>query len=223
MIGIEVNGAETRRGFLRGGLAAVAGLSVGPALHAAGPLMPTLARLPMPPAPAIAGVSPRLLAAAKAALAGHGRRIVHRDLIAIADFNRVSADPRFHLVDLMQGRVTSFLVAHGRGSDPAHKGWVEYFSNEPGSLATSRGAYVTGQRYTGKYGLSLRLDGLDTSNSYALERAIVVHGAPYVGEQMIRDYGKLGRSEGCFAVAPDDLYKVLARLAPGHLIYADKA
>lgn len=215
--------AETRRRFLKGGLAAAAGLVLAPAARAAGPVLPAFARLPRPSDVPVSGVNPGLLARARAALTQHKRVITRPELLGIADFNRPSSQARFHLVDTVGGRVTSFLVAHGRGSDPAHSGWVQYFSNEPGSLATSRGAYVTGERYTGKYGLSLRLDGLDYSNSNALERAIVVHGAPYVGEQMIRDHGKLGRSEGCFAVAEDDLYAVLARLTPGHLIYADKA
>ena len=57
----------------------------------------------------------------------------------------------------------------------------------------------------------------------AHERAIVVHGASYVGEHTIREHGKLGRSEGCFAVPEEELYAVLARLPAGHMIYADKA
>ena len=215
--------ADTRRGFLKAGAAAIAGLAVGPALHAAGPLLPALARMPRRFEPGVSGVRPALLERARAALAQHGSRIAKRDLVGIADFDKRSADPRFHLVDMASGRVTSFFVAHGRGSDPSHSGWVQYFSNDYGSLATSRGAYVTGDRYTGKYGLSLRLSGLDYSNSNAMERAIVVHGASYVGEHMIRDYGKQGRSEGCFAVSQADLYAVLARLPPGHMIYADKA
>lgn len=213
---------DTRRGFLKGTLAAAAGLAVGPPLNAAGPLVPALARLPNPRFDP-AGAHPALMARARAALERNRRMITSPGLIAIADFNPQSSAPRFHLVDMIGGRVASFLVAHGRGSDPDHSGYVQYFSNEHGSLATSRGAYVTGERYSGKYGLSLRLNGLEYSNSNALDRAIVVHGASYVGDQMIRDYGKLGRSEGCFAVAERDLYAVLARLTPGHLIYADKA
>lgn len=192
-------------------------------MGATGPLVPAFTYLPRRFQPGVSGVRPALLARARAALAQHGTRIRERGLLGIADFNRQSADARFHIVNMLDGRVTSFLVAHGRGSDPAHSGWVQYFSNEEGSLATSRGAYLTGERYTGKYGLSLRLDGLDYSNSNASQRAIVVHGADYVGEHMIREYGKVGRSEGCFAVARVDLYGVLARLSPGHMIYADKA
>ena len=53
-------------------------------------------------------------------------------------------------------------------------------------------------------------------------RAIVVHAAWYVGPEMVRDHGKLGRSEGCFAVSENDLAVMLDRLGAGRLIYADK-
>src|SRR3546814_16655006 len=85
----------------------------------------------------------------------------------------------------MSGRMTAHHVAHGRGSDPTHCGWLQNFSNEYESLATSRGAYVTGDFYNGKYGYSLRLSGLDPTNSNALGRAIVVHSA-WSAEQEIR-------------------------------------
>lgn len=219
----EIKAGETRRGFLKAGLVAAAGLTAGSAAHSAGPLLPAVLKFPRRFEADVVGIRPALLARARAALAQHGRAISRSELIGIADYTQQSAQARFHLVDMVGGRVTSFLVAHGRGSDPSHSGWVQYFSNAPGSLASSRGAYVTGDRYTGKYGLSLRLSGLDYSNDKALERAIVVHGAPYVGEHMIREHGKLGRSEGCFAVPEGDLYAVLARLTPGHMIYADKA
>ena len=68
----------------------------------------------------------------------------------------------------------------------------------------------------------MRLSGLDPSNSNALERGIVVHGAWYVSREMAASRGILGRSEGCFALAPASLEDVFARLGPGHLIYADK-
>lgn len=218
----EIMAGETRRGFLKAGLAAAAGLTIGSAAQAAGPLMPAVLNLPRRFEPSAGVVRPELLARARAALAQHGHRVSRPELVGIADYTRQSAQSRFHLVDMVGGRVTSFLVAHGRGSDPDHSGWVQYFSNEVGSLASSRGAYVTGERYTGKYGLSLRLSGLDYSNSNALERAIVVHGASYVSEQMIQDHGKLGRSEGCFALSELNHFLVLKRLGPGCLLYSDK-
>lgn len=169
-----------------------------------------------------AGMSSPILSAARAALARHGAVAQVRTIVGVADFNRPSAGNRFHLVDLHAGRVESFLVAHGRGSDPAHKGWVERFSNEPGSAASSDGVYLTSNEYEGKHGRSMRLKGLDPSNSNAEARAVVIHGAWYVGPQMIAEHGKLGRSEGCLAFSEADLPGILARLAPGTLIAAGK-
>ncbi len=124
---------------------------------------------------------------------------------------------------LSDGCVRSHLVAHGRGSDPAHTGWLERFSNEPRSNATSAGAYRTGSLYVGAHGQSMRLEGLDPTNSNALSRAIVVHGAWYVSDEMIGYSGMLGRSQGCFAVAHSSLHDIMTVLGPGRMIYADKA
>jgi len=194
----------TRRKVLAAGIAAGASLVMRPALAAA----PT--------------VSAELLARAKAALDRHHDKILHRDLIAVADFSQPSRLPRLHLMDIGSGRISSHLVAHGRGSDPKHSGWLERFSNGFGSNATSSGAYRTEDFYVGAHGRSMRLSGLDPSNSNALERGIVVHGAWYVSREMAASRGILGRSEGCFALAPASLEDVFGRLGPGHFIYADK-
>jgi len=168
-------------------------------------------------------VAPDLLRRALDALERHRDRIDHRDLIGIADFSLPSRTPRFYLLALGDGRVSSHLVAHGRGSDPNHSGWLEHFSNEPRSNATSAGAFRTGNPYVGSHGHSLHLEGLDPTNSNAASRAIVVHSAWYVSMQMVFCRGMLGRSEGCFTVANSDLEEVLTKLGPGRLIYADKA
>jgi hypothetical protein len=170
-----------------------------------------------------APVSPTLLHRALDALERHRGKLDHRGLIGIADFSRHSRAPRFHLLNLGDGTSTSHLVAHGRGSDPAHTGWLELFSNRPRSEATSAGAYRSGALYVGEHGRSMRLDGLDATNDNAASRAIVVHGAWYVSDDIIRRFGMLGRSEGCLAVANSSLDEVLIRLGPGRLIYADKA
>lgn len=152
----------------------------------------------------------------------HRGHFTCRDVIGIADFTEPSSTPRFYIHDVASGRNRRLLVAHGRGSDPDHSGWVERFSNSPGSAASSAGAYVTGDAYYGRHGLSRRLIGLDPENCNAEARAIVVHAAPYVNPQIIRERGKLGRSEGCFAFDPTDLNYVLGSLGPGRMIYADK-
>ena len=167
-----------------------------------------------------AGIDPQLFARAKAALDAH--KIAPRDTIGIADFSKPSSEQRFHVVDLVSGAVESHLVCHGRGSDPSHSGYLERFSNDFGSYATSNGTYVTDEYYQGKYGLSLRVAGLDWSNNNAEQRAIVIHNAWYAEPDMIQQHGMLGRSEGCFAMPKASQYAVMRRLAGGRMIYADK-
>jgi hypothetical protein len=163
-----------------------------------------------------------LLRRALDALERHADSITRRDFIGVADFSLPSRARRFHLVNLADGSVRSHLVAHGMGSDPSHTGWLERFSNEPRSNATSAGAYKTGSFYEGTHGHSMRLEGLDPTNSNAGDRAIVVHQAWYVSEELAGVSGLLGRSQGCFAVAQSSLPEIMTRLGPGRLIYADK-
>ena len=160
--------------------------------------------------------------AARAGLERAGARVAHRDVVGVADFSQPSSAPRLHLVDMASGRVDSLLVAHGRGSDPERTGWLNRFSNDPGSDATSEGAFVTGDYYIGAHGPSMRLIGLDPTNNNAESRKIVVHAAWYVGPEMIQTHGMLGRSEGCFAVSAFDLPTVLARLGPGRVLVAGR-
>jgi len=171
-----------------------------------------------PSAPA--GIDPQLFARAKAALDQH--QVYARDTIAIADFSRPSSESRFHVVDLASGQVESHRVCHGRGSDPAHSGYLERFSNDFGSYATSNGTYTTADYYDGKYGLSMKVRGLDWSNNNAEARAIVIHNAWYAEDDMVPLHGMLGRSEGCFAMSRESQYQVMRRLAGGRMIYADK-
>ena len=182
------------------------------------PLQPAPAQVAAPTAPA--GIDPALFGRAKAALDQH--RIWARDSIGIVDFSKESSEARFHVVNLQNGTVESHLVAHGRGSDPSHSGMLQRFSNDFGSNATSEGTYVTDEYYQGKYGLSLRVRGLDWTNNNAEPRAIVIHNAWYAEPEMIAQHGMLGRSEGCFAMPKKSQYEVMRKLAGGRMIYADK-
>ena len=178
------------------------------------------------PAAASIGVAPTinsaLLRRALSAMQTHRSAIIAADRIAVIDFALVSGVPRMHLVDLESSDVRSVLVAHGRGSDPSYTGWAKRFSNMPGSDATSLGGYVTGEAYIGEHGHSMRLQGLDASNSNAQAREIVIHAASYVNETLAATLGKVGRSEGCFAVARSSLEVVLSHLSTGRFVYADK-
>jgi hypothetical protein len=172
--------------------------------------LPTLAADPTP------------IEAARAALDRHARLVDHHDVVGIVDFTAPSSMPRFHLVDIGKGTTASFLVAHGKGSDPENSGWVERLSNEPGSNASCAGAFLTGEMYIGKHGRSLRLVGLEPANNMAALRGIVIHGASYVADVRTRTVGRIGRSQGCFAVSNSDIEEVLDRLGSGRLLFAWK-
>ena len=169
-----------------------------------------------------AAIDPRLLGRARAAFDRHRHSLRHTDTVGIVDYSRLSREPRFYLFNTGSGQVTSHLVAHGRGSDPDHSGFVERFSNNFGSHASSNGAYTTAETYEGKYGLSMKVNGLDWSNNNAMARAIVIHNAWYAEDDMIPLHGKLGRSEGCFAFSRKSQWDVMHRLGEGRLIYAEK-
>ena len=216
-----------RRELLRMGAIGAGGLmissaatSVGLPLNGLAPPTPVLP--PLAAFPSLPGINPQLLERAKAALARHGTSIRYRDSIGVVDFSLPSSEPRFHLVDLLGGKVDSFRVAHGSGSDPLHSGFLEHFSNDFGSHASSNGTYTTADTYHGKYGLSMKVDGRDWTNNNANSRAIVIHNAWYAEDSAVAQHGKLGRSQGCFAFSRASQYQVMNRLAGGRMIYADK-
>ena len=203
----EMNSNISRRSFIKGGataaILAASGAALADSVHD--------------------GVSPRLMQQAMAAFARHRSRLAHIDRIGIVDFSRPSSSARFFIIDVEKGASQSHLVAHGRGSDPAHTGWASRFSNEAGSYASSLGAFVTGAEYSGHHGRSMHLAGLDAENCNAESRAIVVHAAWYVTPEIALQTGMLGRSEGCFAVSTRSLHEVIDCLGPGRLLYAAKA
>jgi hypothetical protein len=200
-----------RRDLIKGTLAAGAALAGLPA------------RATVPAIPNSLGFRDRrLFAIAQEQLARRGSGLWLRDVVGIADYGVRSSDPRLHFVDFERGVVDSYRVAHGAGSDPEHDGWLKWFSNIEESLCSSKGAYMTFGWYTGKYGTSIRLEGLDQSNSNALPRAIVMHRASYCEPDHLARYGRLGRSNGCFAMSDADFKLALLRLAGGRLLYADR-
>ena len=158
---------------------------------------------------------------AKRELDRAGDAIWKRDIVGIADFGLHSAYRRFHFVNLDRQEVQSFHVSHGTGSDPEHDGWLNSYSNQEGSNASSRGAYVTWEWYVGRYGTSVRLGGLDDTNEAAYRRAIVMHRAKYAEPAHIERWGRLGRSNGCFAMGEEQFREALRQLSGGRLLYAD--
>jgi len=128
-----------------------------------------------------------------------GGEIKHDNILTIIDFSQPSDKKRLYVLDLAHKRILfNTLVAHGINSGQL---WAESFSNDPSSLKSSPGFYLTGETYRGDNGYSLRLDGLEKNiNDNARSRSIVMHGASYVAQSAIGHLGFLGRSWGCPAV-----------------------
>jgi hypothetical protein len=142
---------------------------------------------------------------------------------AIVDFNQPSTSKRLYVFDTVGNRVDTYYVAHGRGSEgAADDGIAERFSNEPSSNSSSLGIYRALNEYNGNHGRSMRLEGLEPTNSNALSRAVVMHKANYVSDSFIRATGRLGRSEGCFAVDPAVSDTLINELENGAFIIAWK-
>jgi hypothetical protein len=141
------------------------------------------------------------------------------DRLAVIDYSRPSSEPRLWVFDLDHGRLLfEELVAHGRGTGER---LAERFSNLEGSHMSSLGLFRAAEPYHGSNGYSLRLEGLEPGfNDHAMDRAIVMHGAPYVDEDLIRKQGRIGRSWGCPAVRSAVARRMIDTLKEGALLFA---
>lgn len=139
--------------------------------------------------------------------------------LTVIDFSRSSTRKRMWVLDLRSHTLLfDEWVSHGRGSGGA---MATSFSNVPETYKSSLGLFRTGEAYVGKNGYSLRLDGLDAGiNDQARQRAIVMHGAPYVNIAAARAQGYLGRSLGCPAVRPEIARSLIDTVKGGSLLYA---
>ena len=209
-------------------LAVLAVVSVATSLGCAGSDAQRERNAPKSPASAI---SPAALASAvspprdelldlamRAYSCGRARGEVRRPMLAVIDYSLPSTLPRFWLIDARSGRVErNEMVTHGQGSGDVR---ATRFSNVPGSYRSSLGLFVTGEKYVGRHGLSLRLHGLEPgSNDAAYDRAIVMHAARYATKEFASQFGRLGRSLGCPALAPDVAPEVLDALADGAALF----
>ena len=139
--------------------------------------------------------------------------------LAVIDYSLPSTSKRLWIFDLRR-RALLFheLVAHGRNSG---ENLARHFSNKQQSLASSLGLYVTLNTYQGQNGYSLRMEGLEHGfNDQAYNRALVIHGAPYVSPDLARANGRIGRSLGCPAVRPAVAHQVIDAMKDGQLLFS---
>ncbi|MBD9438482.1 murein L,D-transpeptidase catalytic domain family protein [Pseudomonas sp. PDM04] len=139
--------------------------------------------------------------------------------LAVIDYSLPSTQQRLWVFDLKKRKLLFHeLVAHGRNSG---ENMAVNFSNQNESFATSLGLYRTQQSYVGQNGYSLRMEGLEPGfNDNAFDRAIVIHGAPYVSPVLARANGRIGRSLGCPAVRPAIAHKLIDSMKGGQLLFS---
>jgi hypothetical protein len=139
--------------------------------------------------------------------------------LAVIDYSLPSTEQRLWVFDLKRRKLLFHeLVAHGRNSG---ENMATLFSNRNESHATSLGLFRTRQSYLGQNGYSLRMEGLEPGfNDNAFDRAIVIHGAPYVSPVLARANGRIGRSLGCPAVRPAIAHRLIDSMKDGQLLFS---
>lgn len=142
-----------------------------------------------------------------------------KPVLTIIDYSKPSAQRRLWVVDLRNNKVLfNTYVAHGRNSGGSVS---TSFSNQPNSLKSSLGVFLTEDVYTGHDGYSMRIKGLERGiNDNVYRRNVVFHGASYVSAQMARAKGMMGRSWGCMAVSRDIVKPLINTIRNKSLVFA---
>ena len=132
--------------------------------------------------------------------------------LAIADYTKTAKQRRLYIINLQKGNVYRYKVAHGKFSG-AIGGRVKKSSNRRNSQMTPYGFFKVGTRVGKthkKHYRYLSVKGLQWSNkkvgkpARAGGRDVIIHPAKYVNGG--------GRSHGCFAIRPQDQWKVFGKL-----------
>jgi hypothetical protein len=172
-------------------------------------------------AAAASGISPDVLDLALNAVscAVNSGDIERPRTLTVIDYSLPSVEPRLWVFEVATGKLLfKELVAHGRNTG---ENMATDFSDEPESRQSSIGLFVTDETYVGSNGYSLRLDGLERGfNARARERAIVMHGAPYVNASLAASQGRIGRSWGCPALREAIARDVIDTVRGGGVIFS---
>jgi hypothetical protein len=123
-----------------------------------------------------------------------------QEVCFLIDMKAESGSNRFFVYNFITDSIVNTgLVTHGR----CNKNWLtgRQYSNEVGCGCTSLGKYKIGAPYYGRFGLAYKLHGLDTTNSNAFKRFVVLHSHECVPAQAVSP-APICQSDGCPTVAP---------------------
>ena len=124
----------------------------------------------------------------------------------IINMRMESGSNRFFVYDLSKDSVTDAgLVTHGRCSNG------KKYDNKIGCGCTSLGKYRIGKPYNGTFGLAYKLHGLDSTNSNAFRRYVVLHSHECVPNEEVTPFD-ICRSEGCPTVSQAFLKKLATKI-----------
>ncbi len=146
------------------------------------------------------------------------KKISRGNYLTICDFSQSSLKKRLYIIDIENNKlVTQTYVAHGRNSGGEY---ATRFSNQPESLQSSLGFYITDNTYIGKHGLSLKINGVEPGiNDKAMMRTIVIHGAEYVSAGRAAAGGFMVRSWGCPAVPKEEANSIISTIKNGTCLF----
>ncbi len=142
----------------------------------------------------------------------HKKKGLSSKYLAIADYTKSARQKRLFIINLKNGKVYRHKVAHGKRSGGIG-GKVRRSSNRRNSNMTPYGFFKVGTKIgktKKKRYRYLSVKGLQKNNRKVGKpsrfggRDVIIHPAKYVS--------KGGRSHGCFAITPQDQWKVFAKL-----------
>lgn len=138
--------------------------------------------------------------------------------LTIVDFTKPSIRKRMWVLNMKNHKVDFVtLVSHGQASGDLY---ATHFSNRFNSHESSRGLFITENTYSGKFGYSMRLEGLEKGiNDNAFDRDIVVHGSPYVNTTFIKKFHRIGRTWGCIGLNNHLSRRVIDTISNGSLLF----
>ena len=120
-------------------------------------------------------------------------------IVFLLNMRRHSGQKRFFIYDLQHDSVlASGLVAHGSCNSRFLQ--TALFNNAPGCGCSSVGRYKVAGSYSGRFGKAFKLAGLDSSNSNAYQRNIVLHAYTCVPDDECYPY-PICNSLGCAMVS----------------------